>query len=181
MRLVYAESLFATGDIGAARAAIDEAARVVERRAAEEARGAAEKARGKAEQESANLELAQARLWLSRDPTVAAAWLKRVQQPCGGWGETCRSYNDPRLAGQGEPTASQTAWALLGLLAAGEADSPEVAAGIDALIQTQGPDGNWEEEQFTGTGFPKVFYLKYHLYRLYFPLMALGQYAAQLR
>jgi squalene-hopene/tetraprenyl-beta-curcumene cyclase len=107
----------------------------------------------------------------------AVAWLTRVQQGCGGWGETCRSYDDPGLAGQGEPTASQTAWALLGLLAAGEAESPEVAAGIEYLAQTQGPDGNWEEEQFTGTGFPKVFYLKYHMYRLYFPLMALARYA----
>jgi squalene-hopene/tetraprenyl-beta-curcumene cyclase len=114
-----------------------------------------------------------------RRPAVrrAVAWLKQVQQGCGGWGETCRSYDDPALAGQGEPTASQTAWALLGLLAAGEAATPEVAAGIDYLVQTQGPDGNWEEEQFTGTGFPKVFYLKYHMYRLYFPLMALARYA----
>jgi squalene-hopene/tetraprenyl-beta-curcumene cyclase len=108
----------------------------------------------------------------------AVAWLKRVQQPCGGWGESCRSYDDPSLAGQGTPTASQTAWALLGLLAAGEAHSPAVQAGINYLIETQQPDGNWDEDQFTGTGFPKVFYLKYHMYRLYFPLMALARYAA---
>ncbi len=107
----------------------------------------------------------------------AVAWLKRVQQGCGGWGESCRSYDDPRLAGQGTPTASQTAWALLGLIAAREAGSKEVAAGIDYLLATQGEDGNWAEEQFTGTGFPKVFYLKYHMYRLYFPLMALARYA----
>jgi squalene-hopene/tetraprenyl-beta-curcumene cyclase len=106
----------------------------------------------------------------------AVAWLKRVQQPGGGWGETCRSYDDPALAGQGTPTASQTAWALLGLLAAGEADSDEVRAGIDFLRATQQPDGSWREDQFTGTGFPKVFYLKYHMYRLYFPLMALARY-----
>ncbi|HZU35402.1 MAG TPA: prenyltransferase/squalene oxidase repeat-containing protein [Gemmataceae bacterium] len=107
----------------------------------------------------------------------AVAWLKGVQQMNGGWGESCRSYDDPKLAGQGPPTASQTAWALLGLLAAGEADSDTVQLGIEYLVATQGPDGNWQEEWFTGTGFPKVFYLKYHMYRLYFPLMALTRYA----
>ncbi len=106
----------------------------------------------------------------------AVAWLQEVQQACGGWGESCRSYDDPSLAGQGTPTASQTAWALLALLAAGESDSDAVRTGIDYLLQTQGEDGNWREDLFTGTGFPKVFYLKYHLYRLYFPLMALGRY-----
>jgi squalene-hopene/tetraprenyl-beta-curcumene cyclase len=110
----------------------------------------------------------------------AVAWLNSVQQPGGAWGESCRTYDDPSLAGQGEPTASQTAWALLGLLAAGEAHSPEVAAGVEYLIRTQGADGNWAEGQFTGTGFPKVFYLKYHMYRLYFPLMALARYARAL-
>jgi squalene-hopene/tetraprenyl-beta-curcumene cyclase len=114
-----------------------------------------------------------------RDPMVrrAVAWLEKVQQPSGAWGESCRSYDDPRLAGQGEPTASQTAWALLALLAAGEADSSAVHRGIDYLIGSQRPDGNWDEEPFTGTGFPKVFYLKYHLYRLYFPLMALARHS----
>jgi squalene-hopene/tetraprenyl-beta-curcumene cyclase len=107
----------------------------------------------------------------------AVAWLKQVQQPSGGWGETCRSYDDPSLAGQGTPTASQTAWALIGLLAAGEGDCEEVRAGIDYLLATQQPDGTWSEEHFTGTGFPKVFYLKYHMYALYFPLMALARYA----
>jgi squalene-hopene/tetraprenyl-beta-curcumene cyclase len=106
----------------------------------------------------------------------AVAWLQEVQQASGGWGESCRSYDDPSLAGQGTPTASQTAWALLALLAAGESDSEAVRTGIDYLLQTQGEDGNWREDLFTGTGFPKVFYLKYHLYRLYFPLMALGRY-----
>ena len=110
----------------------------------------------------------------------AVAWLQKVQQPGGGWGETCRSYDDPRLAGQGTPTASQTAWALLGLLAAGEAHSDEVRAGIDYLLATQRSDGSWEEDQFTGTGFPKIFYLKYHMYPLYFPLMALARYAKAL-
>jgi squalene-hopene/tetraprenyl-beta-curcumene cyclase len=110
----------------------------------------------------------------------AAAWLRQVQQSCGGWGETCQSYNDPSLAGQGTPTASQTAWALLALIAAGEGRSDSVRRGIDYLAATQEPDGNWHEDQFTGTGFPKVFYLKYHLYRLYFPLMALARYKAAL-
>jgi squalene-hopene/tetraprenyl-beta-curcumene cyclase len=109
----------------------------------------------------------------------AVAWLKQVQQPGGGWGETCQSYDEPRLAGQGTPTSSQTAWALLGLLAAGESDSPEVRAGIQFLLDTQKPGGGWQEEQFTGTGFPKVFYLKYHMYSLYFPLMALARYARE--
>jgi squalene-hopene/tetraprenyl-beta-curcumene cyclase len=115
-----------------------------------------------------------------QDPMVrrAVEWLKKVQQPGGGWGESCRSYDDPTYAGIGTPTASQTAWALLALLAAGEGDSESVAAGINYLLSTQGADGNWEEEPFTGTGFPKVFYLKYHLYRLYFPLMALARYRA---
>src|SRR5439155_20421179 len=106
----------------------------------------------------------------------AVAWLKSVQQPGGAWGETCRSYDDPSLAGKGTPTASQTAWALLGLLAAGEAQSEEVQAGVDFLLRTQRSDGGWDEEPFTGTGFPKVFYLKYHMYSLYFPLMALARY-----
>ncbi len=113
-----------------------------------------------------------------RSPMVqrAVEWLESVQQPCGGWGETCRSYDDPRLAGQGTPTASQTAWALLALLAAGEGDGPVVQDGIDYLLSTRRDDGTWHEEPFTGTGFPKVFYLKYHLYSLYFPLMALARF-----
>jgi squalene-hopene/tetraprenyl-beta-curcumene cyclase len=113
-----------------------------------------------------------------QDPMVrrAVGWLRKVQQDGGGWGETCRSYDDPSLAGIGTRTASQTAWALLALLAAGEHDTDAVRAGIDYLLSTQGEDGNWREDQFTGTGFPKVFYLKYHLYRLYFPLMALARY-----
>jgi len=114
------------------------------------------------------------------DPMVrrAVGWLSQVQQPGGGWGESCRSYDDPEWAGRGEATASQTAWALLGLIAAGEAHSEAVRAGIDYLVRTQRDDGNWDETPFTGTGFPKVFYLKYHLYSLYFPLMALARYTA---
>jgi squalene-hopene/tetraprenyl-beta-curcumene cyclase len=111
----------------------------------------------------------------------AVAWLKGVQQAGGGWGESCRSYDDPSFAGVGTPTASQTAWALLGLMAAGETGGDAVAAGIDYLLATQGEDGDWREEQFTGTGFPKVFYLKYHMYSLYFPLMALARYARAVR
>ncbi len=103
-------------------------------------------------------------------------WLKDVQNADGGWGESCLSYDDPTMAGVGESTASQTAWAVLGLLAAGEGDSPEVRAGIEYLVGTQKPDGTWTEEPFTGTGFPRVFYLKYHMYPVYFPLMALGRY-----
>ena len=80
--------------------------------------------------------------------------------------------------GQGEPTASQTAWAVLGLIAAGRAHGDAVRRGIEYLLATQRPDGTWDEAPFTGTGFPRVFYLKYHLYRVYFPLMALARYQA---
>jgi len=106
----------------------------------------------------------------------AADWLKSKQQGCGGWGETPGSYDDPNLRGEGEPTASQTAWAVMGLLAAGEVNSSAVAGGIRYLLDTQRDDGTWNEPCFTGTGFPRVFYLKYHLYRIYFPLMALARY-----
>ena len=105
----------------------------------------------------------------------AVEWLKSVQQTNGAWGESCRSYDDPAWAGRGDVTASQTAWALLGLIAAGEAESSEVRAGIEWLRTTQQDDGSWKEEPFTGTGFPKVFYLKYHLYSVYFPLMAIAR------
>ena len=81
------------------------------------------------------------------------------------------------MAHENRDLQGAAAWALLGLIAAGEGLSPEVARGVDYLLGTQRPDGNWDEEPFTGTGFPKVFYLKYHLYRLYFPLMALARYA----
>ncbi|MFQ5872344.1 MAG: squalene--hopene cyclase [Dehalococcoidia bacterium] len=106
----------------------------------------------------------------------AVQWLKDYQQPDGGWGETCITYDDPSLRGQGPSTASQTAWALLGLLAAGEAHSPEVERGVRYLVEHQAEDGAWEEEGFTGTGFPRDFLIKYHMYRIYFPLLALGRY-----
>ena len=106
----------------------------------------------------------------------AADWLASVQQADGGWGETCGSYDDRSLMGQGETTASQTAWAVLGLVAAGRADSEAARRGVQFLLDTQKPDGSWDEAPFTGTGFPKVFYLRYHLYRIYFPLMALARY-----
>jgi squalene-hopene/tetraprenyl-beta-curcumene cyclase len=107
----------------------------------------------------------------------AVRWLKDVQNEDGGWGESCRSYDDPTTAGCGESTASQTAWALLGLIAAGEGAGAEVRAGVEFLVGTQRADGLWTEGPFTGTGFPRVFYLKYHMYPVYFPLMALARYA----
>jgi squalene-hopene/tetraprenyl-beta-curcumene cyclase len=117
------------------------------------------------------------------DPRIQAAaqWLADHQQENGGWGETACSYDDPSLRGQGPTTASQTAWALLGLIAAGLAETQAVRRGIEYLLSTQKPDGSWDEPWFTGTGFPKVFYLRYHYYRLYFPLSALGKYRQALR
>jgi squalene-hopene/tetraprenyl-beta-curcumene cyclase len=106
----------------------------------------------------------------------AVAWLRDRQNPDGGWGEDLRSYDGPSLAGQGTSTASQTAWALLALLAAGEHDSTTTERGVRWLAQTQRDDGTWDEPQFTGTGFPGDFYINYHLYRLAFPLSALGRY-----
>jgi squalene-hopene/tetraprenyl-beta-curcumene cyclase len=110
----------------------------------------------------------------------AVAWLEEHQNPDGGWGEDLRSYDDPALAGRGTSTASQTAWALLALLAAGEHDSAAAERGVRWLAATQRPDGTWDEPQFTGTGFPGDFYINYHLYRLAFPLSALGRYVAVL-
>jgi len=107
----------------------------------------------------------------------AAEWLRMVQNSDGGWGETCQSYDDPNKKGLGPSTASQTAWAVLGLLAADDTRSDSLARGIAYLLCTQQKNGNWEEPYCTGTGFPQVFYLKYHLYRTYFPLLALTSYA----
>jgi squalene-hopene/tetraprenyl-beta-curcumene cyclase len=109
----------------------------------------------------------------------AVAWLKDQQMPSGGWGECCESYPNGEMMGQGVCGASQTAWALLGLMAAGEVLAPEVKNGIEFLLNTQGKDGRWEEEHFTGTGFPGHFMIRYHLYRDCFPLMALGMYAGE--
>jgi squalene-hopene/tetraprenyl-beta-curcumene cyclase len=106
----------------------------------------------------------------------AIDWLIGRQNPDGGWGESCYSYDDPRAAGKGTSTASQTAWALMALLHGGVVRHPAVSRGIDYLLQNQSVDGGWEEREFTGTGFPRVFYLRYHLYRLYFPLWALSLY-----
>ena len=111
----------------------------------------------------------------------AISWLKAHQNRDGGWGETCLSYERPAHRGIGPSTASQTAWALLGLIAAGEAASPEVGRGINYLVNTQREDGSWEEDAYTGTGFPRAFYLRYDLYRIYFPLIALARYRAAIK
>ncbi len=111
----------------------------------------------------------------------AVKWLLDHQQADGGWGESCASYDDPSLRGTGKTTASQTAWAIHALIAAGEGDHPAVRRGVDWLLARQNPDGTWTENEFTGTGFPKVFYLKYHWYRIYFPLLALAAYRARHR
>jgi len=106
----------------------------------------------------------------------AIAWIEQRQNDDGGWGETLASYEDETLAGRGESIPSQTAWALLGLFAAGRTEGKAVEQGIRYLIDTQTADGSWEDPLWNGTGFPRVFYLKYHLYAKYFPLWALGIY-----
>ncbi len=113
----------------------------------------------------------------SRDSVQrAVAWLLSRQNPDGGWGETPASYDDVSQAGRGDSLPSQTAWALLGLFAAGHSGGPAIERGIEFLLTTQGADGTWEDPLWNGTGFPRVFYLKYHLYAKYFPLWALGVY-----
>jgi squalene-hopene/tetraprenyl-beta-curcumene cyclase len=106
----------------------------------------------------------------------AVEWFKHHQNPDGGWGESIASYDDPSLKGRGPTTASQTAWAIMGLISAHQGRSTAVRRGVQFLLDTQTSAGTWEEEHWTGTGFPKVFYLKYHYYRHYFPMMALAQY-----
>jgi squalene-hopene/tetraprenyl-beta-curcumene cyclase len=114
------------------------------------------------------------------DETVAAGarWLLAYQQPCGGWGESPDSYADPALRGRGETTPSQTAWGLLGLMAAGFGQHGAACRAARWLVDRQRRDGTWDEPQFTGTGFPLVFYLRYHLYPIYFPLLALARWCA---
>lgn len=141
-----------------------------------------------------------------RDARVqkAADWVEFRQNPDGGWGETCASYADPRLRGRGESTASQTAWALLALIAGGRVDGLAARRGVEYLVCTQRTDGAWDEPQYTATGFPGYgvgdrrfknpyaddimvlptglptgFMIKYHMYRICWPLLALGRYAAR--
>ena len=108
----------------------------------------------------------------------AVRWLEEVQNGDGGWGEDLRSYDDPAWRGRGHSTASQTAWALLALEAAG-AHGEALERGVAWLVETQLPDGGWDEPWYTGTGFPGDFYINYHLYRLVFPVMALGRIAGR--
>ena len=107
----------------------------------------------------------------------ASAWLASIQNPDGGWGEDGSSYKLDYKGHEVAPsTASQTAWAMLGLMAAGDADHPAVARGVEYLTRTQGGDGFWTEPRYTATGFPRVFYLRYHGYSKFFPLTALARY-----
>jgi squalene-hopene/tetraprenyl-beta-curcumene cyclase len=106
----------------------------------------------------------------------AAAWLDSVQAEDGGFGEDIRSYHEPAWRGRGVPTPSQTAWALLAYVAAGDAQAPAARRAAEFLCSQQLPDGDWQEQQYTGTGFPTDFMIRYHLYRLHFPLMALGRF-----
>ena len=103
-------------------------------------------------------------------------WLESCQNGDGGWGETCATYDNPKLKGQGESTPSQTAWALMGIIAASDHLRPSMRHGVEYLHRTQSPDGSWAEDHITGTGFPKVFYLKYDMYRNSWPLLALATY-----
>jgi squalene-hopene/tetraprenyl-beta-curcumene cyclase len=111
---------------------------------------------------------------------AAVRWLEDHQNDDGGWGEDLRSYDDPAWIGHGDSTPSQTAWALLALLAADENSDP-VDRGVEHLVRTQRPDGSWDEDLFTGTGFPGDFYISYEIYRLVFPIWALGRYVERAR
>lgn len=104
------------------------------------------------------------------------SWLKAHQNADGGWGESCYTYEDPKTRGVGKSTASQTAWALIGLMSAGETNRETLRKGIQYLAQTQQENGDWDEPEMTGTGFPRILYLQYHMYRHYFPLRALSLY-----
>ena len=105
----------------------------------------------------------------------AARWLASCQNQDGGWGESPNSYLDPHARGKGRSTASQTAWVIMGLICCGQEYRAVVERGVDYLLRNQRSDGTWDEEEFTGTGFPRAFYLRYHLYRLCFPLMVLAR------
>jgi squalene-hopene/tetraprenyl-beta-curcumene cyclase len=109
----------------------------------------------------------------------AVNWLKSVQKPDGSFGESLRSYDEPKTKGQGISTPSQTAWGLIGLMAAGDPGDPAIAKAAEYLVRQQNSDGSWSESEFTGTGFPCVFYLKYHLYRNSFPVYALARFHNQ--
>jgi len=109
----------------------------------------------------------------------AVSWLRSVQKPDGSFGESLRSYTEPQTKGEGPSTASQTAWGLIGLLAGAEASDPAIQKAVSYLVEQQNADGSWSENEFTGTGFPCVFYLKYHLYRNSFPLYALARFRNQ--
>ena len=115
--------------------------------------------------------------WLQK----GRAWLESVQHKDGGWGERCNTYDDPVFKGQGPSTASQTAWAVMGLLAFDDPNSESVKRGIEYLIRTQNADGSWTELETTGTGFPKVYYLKYDIYRNSWPLLAMATHKNLLR
>lgn len=110
--------------------------------------------------------------WIQR----GKGWLESVQHEDGGWGERCNTYDDPVFKGQGPSTASQTAWAVMGLCAFDDPQNPALIRGVDYLLRTQNSDGTWTEHETTGTGFPKVFYLKYDMYRNSWPLLALANY-----
>jgi len=110
----------------------------------------------------------------SRAMFQAGRWLASVQNADGGWGESCASYGEGQFV-PASSTPSQTAWGLLGLIAAGQGDGDALIRGVRYLIDTQNADGTWDESLATGTGFPSVFYLRYTLYRNYFPLLALAQ------
>jgi squalene-hopene/tetraprenyl-beta-curcumene cyclase len=106
-------------------------------------------------------------------------WLESCQNSDGGWGETCGTYENPSTKGIGPSTASQTAWAIMGICACGDLDRPSVQRGLRYLLRSQKPDGSWDEDEITGTGFPRTFYLKYDMYRQNFPLLALATYVNQ--
>jgi squalene-hopene/tetraprenyl-beta-curcumene cyclase len=114
--------------------------------------------------------------WIRR----ACDWLESCQNDDGGWGETCESYNFPALKGRGSSTASQTSWAVMGLCACGDPNRDSVQRGVEFLLRAQNKDGSWTEDYTTGTGFPRVFYLKYDMYRQHFPLLALATYRKML-